>query len=161
MNQAAVEDRIERGQAGIAQQSAMEIPVGLGELILILGTRRALHGIDQVLQIGDEGSASMPDSLNDGAALDGLPQPKHLHRFIGGAVRNPGAAMSLPHDEALLLWLEKCLADRSLAAAEPRGEFEFDQRLADRQLAQHDFPFERIEHLTRPGRAESNLAVSA
>jgi hypothetical protein len=160
VDQAAMQDRLKGRKVGIPQQTPVEIPVMLSELVFVSGPGILLHRIDQPLEIGDKCPAWPLEGPDHATAFDRLAEPEHLDRFIGRAIGNPRTAVCLPDDQPLLLKLKEGFPHGPLAAPEGCGEIEFDEGRTRWKLTQHDVSLNGLVDLARLGWTECRRLLS-
>ena len=85
VNEASVQDRIQRRKIGIAKNSPMEIPIECRELQFIIALCRLDHIACKRAQIGNKRTALVAQRPDNTIAFDLLPHAEHLDRFINGA----------------------------------------------------------------------------
>ena len=145
VNEAPVQDRIERRQVGIAKNPPMEIPVERRELELVAAVCRLCHIVRKFLKVGNESPAPMAQCANDAIAFYLLAHAEHFNGFIDRAGRYLGAPVALASHQPFFLQLQQGLANGTLTALEPCRQVKFRQWLAGAQLSEHDIPLQLIE----------------
>ena len=162
VDQAAVQDRIERRQIGILKDAAMEFPVVGGEFEFVIDLRGIDHLREQRLQIANKSARGMRQRPHDAAAFDLLANLEHLDRFGLGALRHLRAAMTFAAGPALLPATEAS-ASRTVPWLHPKcaASSSSVRRRACRQKAQHDLPLQRIERRRRLRRLSRRCASGA
>jgi multiple sugar transport system ATP-binding protein len=145
VDQAAMQNGIERREPGIQKDPAVKIAVKRGQFKLVISFGGRDHLRKQDLEIARERTARLREGADDAAALDLLAHLEHLDGFSLRAVGDLRAAMPLADDKAFFLKLKKRLAHCALTASKVGGQIKLRQRGAGRQETEHDFTLQGIE----------------
>ncbi|CAE7795760.1 unnamed protein product, partial [Symbiodinium necroappetens] len=143
---AAQKDRLQRAQAGGAEDGQVEGAVKLGQGVGIADRLRLGHALHHLLQRCPFRRAEMRDRPAHPVDFQSQADARHLGGLLRRGGRHEGALVAVPADQSLLLQAQQRLAHRALTAVHRAGDLLFEQRLAGADRVQQDGPADRMVH---------------